>query len=274
MKFYGLSLLMLATFFIGKAYSCNFERILHSPNYEQIALQKRILNVPRPYSICVASDGKFAVIPYSHSRNFHLFYSCGKLMKIVRLPHGHRSSLVDCTFSGSHLYITGHSGKKIYKYTENGKFTDIIASGEHFLFITSCQGRLYATTESRKVVSYYNNKETHRFNVPGRPRGIVVGTDDNIYVSTYDNKVRSYAANGKLLATKTYNELRYGDGIAMDKSGNILIADLDKKLLVYSPCGQLIKRIVAGFQQPRDVDIGNDGTVMVADLTANKVYMY
>ena len=62
----------------------------------------------------------------------------------------------------------------------------------------------------------------------------------------------------------------------MDKAGNILIADHwgSSKLLVYSPCGELIKRIGAGFRLPVDVDIGNDGTVMVADLGANKVYMY
>ena len=157
------------------------------------------------------------------------------------------------------------------------KIHKVIAGGECFIFITSCQGRLYATTEhgnSRNVLSYYNDKETHRLNVPGGPRGIVVGTDDNIYVSTRNNQVRSYAANDKLIETKTYNELRHGDGIAMDRAGNILIADLDKKLLVYSPCGKLIKRIVAGFRHPFDVDIGNDGTVMVADFTANKVYMF
>ena len=278
MKFYSF-FLMLATVLIGKAYGCHFERMSHSPRYEQITQPKRILSVSRPHGICVASDGKFAAIPHNRDGNFYLFYSCGKLMKIVRLPPEHRSILLDCTFSGSNLYITGHSGRKIYKYTENGKFMKVITGGEHFLHITSCQGRLYATTErrnSRNVVSYYNDKETHRFNVPGRPHGIVVGMDDNIYVSTFNNKVLSYAVNGKLLGTKIYKEIRRGDGIAMDKAGNILIADHwgSSKLLVYSPCGELIKRIGAGFRLPVDVDIGNDGTVMVADLGANKVYMY
>ena len=269
---------MLATVFIGKAYGCNFERMSRSPRYDQIAQPKQTLSVPKPYGVCVASDGKFAVIPVN-ANAFYLYYSCGKLIKIVRLPTEHRSSLIDCTFSGSNLYITGHSGKKIYKYTENGKFVKVIASGEHFLHITSCQGRLYASTErrnSKNVVSYYNDKETHRFNVPGRPHGIVVGMDDNIYVSTFNNKVLSYAANGKLLATKTYKEIRRGDGIAMDKAGNILIADHwgSSKLLVYSPCGELIKRIGAGFRAALGVAIGNDGTVIIADYGANKVYMY
>ena len=278
MKFYGFSLLMLATVFIGKAYGCNFERISRSPRYDQIAQPKQTLSVPKPYGVCVASDGKFAVIPL-HVNAFYLYYSCGKLMKIVRLPAEHRSSLIDCTFSGSDLYITGHSGKKLYKFTENGNFLKVIVGGEHLIHITSCQGRLYVTTErrnSRNVVSYYNDKETHRFNVPGRARGIVVGMDNNIYVSTFTNKVLSFTANGKLLGAKTYKEIRRGDGMAMDKDGNILIADhtVSSKLLVYSSCGELIKRIGAGFRLPLDVDIGNDGTVIVADHFGNKVYMY
>ena len=80
----------------------------------------------------------------------------------------------------------------------------------------------------------------------------------------------------KLLGAKTYKEIRRGDGIAMDKAGNILITDYwgSSKLPVYSPCGELIKSIGAGFRLSVDVDIGNDGTVMVVDYYGNKVYMY
>ena len=276
MKFYGFFVLMLATVLVGKVYGCNFQRL---PRYKDITQPTRILSVPQAHGICVASDGKFAVVPWNTNGKFHLFYGSGRLMEIVRLPHGHRSYLGDCTFSGSNLYVTGHSTKKIYKFTENGKFLEVIASGESFLRITSRQGQLYATVyhrNSRNVVSYCNDKETHRFNVPGIPHGIVVGTDENIYVSTFNNKVLSFAANGKLLRTKTYKELGIGDGMAMDKAGNILITDRSRptELLVYSQCGELIKCIRAGFQHVIDVDIGNDGTVMAADLYACKVYMY
>ena len=271
---------MLATVFVSTAWGCNFERMYRSPRYKEITQPKRILTVPRPHGICVASDGKFAVIPYNNNGNFYLFYSCGKLMKIVRLPFGHKSRLGDCTFSGNDLYITGFRVKKIFKYSENGKFRKVINSREHAIFITSCQGRLYATgwgKNSRNVISYYNDKETHRFNVPGTLRGIVVGTDDNLHVTTWhSNKVLSYKPNGKLLAATTYKGLGYADGIAVDKAGNFLIVDYSNpnKLLVYSPCGELIKQIRPGFRRVLDVDIGNDGTVIVSDYTGNKVYMY
>ena len=62
----------------------------------------------------------------------------------------------------------------------------------------------------------------------------------------------------------------------MDTSGNLLVVDRSNpsKLLVYSPCGKLIKRIRTGFKSAIDVEIGNDGTVMVADLRTSKVYFY
>ena len=127
------------------------------------------------------------------------------------------------------------------------------------------------------MISYYNDKETHRFNVPGSPRGIVIGPDENLHVAAWhSNKVLSYKPNGKLLGAKTYKGLRYADGIAVDKAGNFLIADYSNpnKLLVYSPCGELIKQIKPGFRQVLNVDIGNDGTVIVSDYTGNEVYMY
>ena len=122
MKSYSFPLLMLATVFVSTACGCNFERMYRSPHYEDITQPKRILTVPRAHGICVASDGKFAVIPHNNNGNFYLFYSCGKLMKIVRIPSGHRSSLGDCTFSGNHLYVAGFGARNVYKYSENGNF--------------------------------------------------------------------------------------------------------------------------------------------------------
>ena len=100
----------------------------------------------------MAENGVFAVMFHVKNGFFHLYYSCGKLMKVVRLPPGY-GRMLDCTFSGNDLYLTDHGGKKIYKYSTNGKFLKVIATGEHFLFITSCHNRLYVTTETRRLIS-------------------------------------------------------------------------------------------------------------------------
>ena len=55
----------------------------------------------------------------------------------------------------------------------------------------------------------------------------------------------------------------------MDTAGNLLIADHDRgKVEVYSPCGALIKTIRTGTRYAVDVEIGNDGTVLVADVAS------
>ena len=61
----------------------------------------------------------------------------------------------------------------------------------------------------------------------------------------------------------------------MDTAGNLLIADHDRgKVEVYSPCGALIKTIRTGTRYAVDVAIGNDGTILVADHVASKVFMF
>ena len=239
-------------------------------------LRKKVFNVPNPSGICVADNGIFAVMFHVKNGFFHLYYSCGKLMKVVRLPPGY-GRMVDCTFSGSDLYLTDHGGRKIYKYTPNGKFLKVIASGEHFLFITSCHNRLFVTTETRRLISYHNDREVYRVTVPGRARGVVIDLNNRLHVSLFNNKVLIYSLEGKRIGETVYKDLRAGDGMIMDPIGNTLITDRrnPSRLLVYSPCGELIKTIrTAGYREPVDVDIGNDGTIIVADWPGNKLYLY
>ena len=61
----------------------------------------------------------------------------------------------------------------------------------------------------------------------------------------------------------------------MDTADNLLVTDHNTKVVVYSPCGEVVKTIqVAGSRQTSDVEIGNDGTVMVAAWRSSKVYLY
>ena len=102
-----------------------------------------------------------------------------------------------------------------------------------------------------------------------------MGIDGNLYVANWKRKqVYVYTPEGRRVGVTTYKELYYGDGIAMDTAGNILIADhVGNKVEVYSPCGALIKTIKGPFRAV-DVEIGNDGTVMVSDSVGNRVLMY
>ena len=274
-----LSLLTVAIVLIGittQAFACNYERMSRSPNYAKITTPKKILNIPQAHGICVAPNGNFAVV--SLNKKIHIYYSCGKLMKLIDLSkhglrHGH-----GCAFTDRSLYIADDRGKKVYELSTIGKFIRIFTTGFVFERIAACQDRIYVTKHSgRQNVYVYNTngKLIRRISVPtNHARGVIVGIDGNLYVST-KKQVYTYTPEGRQVGVTTYREIHRADGLAMDTAGNLLIADHSRgKVEVYSPCGALIKTIRTGTQHSVDVEIGNDGTVMVADYVASKVFMY
>ena len=271
-----LQFILLAGILVGGAHCCNYERMINVPSYRDIITPKEVLNVSRPYGICVADNGIFAVTFYARNGFFHLYYRCGALMQVVRLPPGH-GRMTGCAFSGSDLvYLTDRDENKIYKYSTNGTLLKIIAeNARRIIFITSCHNRLYATTESKLLVSYHNDKEVYRVTLPGYPRGVVVDQNNEIRIVLYPNKVLTYSLKGELLRETVYEGLRFGCGLAMDSAGNTLLIDRKSptRLLVYSPSEELINSIQNVFVTPIDVEIGNDGTIIVSDYY-NKVYLY
>ena len=277
-----LSLLTVAIVLIGittQAFACYYERMSRSPNYAMITTPKKTLSIPNAYGICVAPNGNFAVMSANNAKKIRIYYSCGKLMKIVDLSkHGFRQSH-DCAFTDSNLYVADYSAKKVYVLSTIGKFIRSFATGVHVRRIAACQDRLYLTTNGggQKVLVYNTNGGLiRRISVPANnARGIAVGIDGNLYVTNWQRKqVYTYTPEGRRVSVTTYNELQYADGLAMDTAGNLLIADYYKaKVEVYSPCGALIKTIRT-TRYAVDVEIGNDGTVLVADAHTQRVFMY
>ena len=278
-----LSLLTVAIVLIGittQALACNYERMSRIPNYAKITTPKKSLNVPQAHGICVAPNGNFAVISYNNAKKIRIYYSCGKLMKEVDLSkHGFQAA-TDCAFTDHSLYVADHNGKKVYELSTIGKFVKIFATGRHFIQIAACQDRLYITINSGgQNVQVYdtNGKLIRRISVPANnARGVIVGIDGNLYVSNWQRKqVYTYTPEGKQVGVTTYREVKYADGLAMDTAGNLLIASQGRGTVnVYSPCGTLIKTIRTASKSAVDVEIGNDGTVMVADSGASKVFLY
>ena len=279
MKF--LSLLTLAIVLIGittQAFACNYERMSRIPNYAKITTPKKIFNIPNAHGICVAPNGNFAVV--SLNKRIHIYYSCGKLMKEVDLSKHGLQVANDCAFTDRSLYVTDYNGRKVYELSTIGKFVRIFATGPHLLHIAACRDRIYATTYSggQNVYVYdTNGKQIRRISVPAnRARGVIVGIDGNLYVSNWERKqVYTYTPEGRQVGVTTYRGIQLADGLAMDTAGNLLIADHGRgKVEVYSPCGALIKTIRTGTRHVVDVEIGNDGTIMVADHVASKVFLY
>ena len=276
-----LSLLTVAIVLIGiatvKALECDYERMSRNPNYATITTPKKVLSISRAYGICVAPNGNFAVMSYDGYKKIHIYYSCGKLMKVVDLSKHGLSLATDCAFTDRSLYVADHRGGKVYELSQIGKFIRIFATG-HFIRMVACQDRLYITkygSGQNLFVYHTNGRLIHRSSVPGNARGVRMGIDGNLYVSNLGNQVYTYTPEGKRVSVTSYKEVKNADGLAVDTAGHLLIADYYKgKLEVYSPCGALIKTIRTGGRYAVDVEIGNDGTILVASYADSKVFMF
>ena len=106
-----------------QALACNYDRISRLPVYDNIQESKKILNIPQAHGFCVAANGDFAVIPFNSKGKFYLYHRCGNLMRVARLPNGY---VHDCEFVQRKLYIVDVYGRKIYKYSANGNFLQVI----------------------------------------------------------------------------------------------------------------------------------------------------
>ena len=272
-----LPLLAVVIVLTTRAFACNYDRINRDPNYAEISKPKSTLKVPGPHGICVAPNGDIAVVSYFKGNKVHIYYSCGKMMKAVDLTKYGYQSGTDCTFMNNFLYVIDYNGKNVFKLSMTGEFVKVFHRSERFIRVTSCKNELFFTKNAggkNVVVFDGNGKRLRSFSVPGSARGIIVGIDGYLYVSNVAKQVYKYTKQGKQVGVTNYN-VQHDDGLAMDSAGHLLIADyLGRKVVVYSPCGGLIKTIQVHSKAVPDVEIGNDGTVIVADYGGNKVLLY
>ena len=278
-----LSLLTVAIVLIGittQAFACYYERMSRSPNYAKITTPKKTLNIPNAHGICVAPNGNFAVVSWNNAKKIYIYYSCGKLMKEIDLSKHGFQKCSGCAFTNRRLYVADNTGRKVYELSTLGKLIRIFATGQNFIYIAACKDRLYITKHGagqNLFVYDTNGRLIRRISVPANAaRGVIVGIDGNLLVSNWQRKqVYVYTPEGRRVGVTTYKEIHIADGLAMDTAGNLLIADHDRgKVEVYSPCGALIKTIRTGTRYAVDVAIGNDGTILVADYRASKVFMF
>ena len=270
-----LFLLAVAIVLTTQVFACNYDRMSRTPDYAKLTTPRKVLNVPNAHGICIAPNGNFAVTSWNADSKIYLYYACGKLMKVVDLrkhASGYKYS-GDCAFTESNLYVTSGSNNQVYELSSNGEFIRVFASGPNYFHIAICRNRFYFTTHlsNANFFIYDNNGKLLRSQrIPGRTYGVVVGMDDRVYVSTL-NKVYTYTLEGKLISSKPM----VADGLGMDNAGHLLVTDRKSSVAVYSPCGKVVKTInTGGNGLTCDVEIGNDGTVLVAAYRSSKIYMY
>ena len=245
------------------------------PNYATVNVTqpKRVIPVPQPHRICVAQNGRFAVISFNSKNKFRIFDPQGDLIRTAVLPPG--SQPRQCSFGASAIYISDLGSKRLLKYTINGDYLTSISDDVFFYDqMVWCKGYLFVTIPPLKVVAvFYNDKEIERFNITNGKGGLSFDRYGNLYIADQPKKIQVHNSRGKEIKTLTFKEVGIIGGFVVDYGNSYVIADymMPANVLVYSPFGVLVKRLDI-FSS--DVAIGVDGTLLITSMVSNKVLLF
>ena len=203
--------------------------------------------IPAVYGVCVdLYTGNFVAVALAGLPSFHIFTESGVKLKEVPYPtpYGVKG---DCVYTKDNIYITDVTFKKILMYTSDGTFQGDFAIGAAFFRMTYGGDYLYATVLATKFVHVYNIN-THAkelvFEITSPTiRGIAMDTKKNLHITTLSKVVEKYTFDGHKIGQISYPDLIYGDGIAIDGSDNIIIADHASRILVYDQTNFLKKKL-------------------------------
>ena len=203
--------------------------------------------IPAVYGVCVnLHTGNFVAVGLAVLPSFYIYSESG--VKIKKVPYPAPNGVKgDCVFTKDNIYITDVTFNKILKYTADGTPQGEFAIGAKFFRLTYGGDYLYATILATKLVHVYNMKTHAReltFEITSPIiRGIAMDTKKILHITTLSKVVEKYTFDGHKIGQIAYPDLIYGDGIAIDGSDNIIIADHASKVVIYNQNNILIKRL-------------------------------
>lgn len=121
--------------------------------------------------------------------------------------------------------------------------------------------------------------------IPGwQPAGITFDANGNVLITDMSGpapRIELFDPTGNLLRTfGEQDQLSFPNGVAVDKRGNVYVADSNNgRLLVYAPDGALVSQVGRGVGTgklglPRGLSIDDEGRVQVCDATAQGVHVF
>lgn len=158
--------------------------------------------------------------------------------------------------NGDVFVADGHQNNRIVKFTPDGRFIKAwgkkgAAPGEfdlpHTIFFDS-RGRLLVGDRSNKRIQIFDQdgKFLDQWTQFGSPSGIFIDRDDTLYVVDYNDRKRLFIGSARDGSIKhEINNLTLAEGVAVDKTGAIFVAETvkgatDSGLVT----GEMVRKIV------------------------------
>ena len=272
-----ITVLVYSAIFIGVVTACGI------PAYVDIEAEQptKILSVAKAHGICVQSgSGKFIVVSSKTRPSLYLYDNNAVLMKTVAGPV-EAKGFSYCVYSSSSIFITDPIGRQIFKYDEDGENPRVLVEGKAFFGIVMGGTALFISELDSSVIYLHDNgpgKLRKMIEAGGRVCGMAFDSNGYLHCAMVNtNEVKIFdPEQGKFMKRFVHMEASSLTGLVMDGCGNTVLSDSGEpsQVLTYSPKANLIKRLAGGLYK-RVVDIGiSQGSLIVSDFEADKVYFY
>ena len=187
------------------------------------------------------------------------------------------------------VYFSDSGLKRIARVDRNGRVNEIVRLPRPFGIAFNARGQLFVSDEERGQVLRIDTAGV----VPvasglASPQGIAVDGSGNIYVAEFGRNVvrmvssdgisRIVAGNGEAFfsgdgGSARSAALNYPHGIALDRAGNLWIADTENNRVRKVSPGGKIATVASGLARPLGVAIDEAGNAYVADTNGHRVLM-
>ena len=236
---------------------------------------KTITGIIHPHYISISDNGEVFISGWGDGY-VHKFDKYGNFQKKFAIPNG---GPIGVYVKGNQVYVACFKANKIYKYSIDGVFMDVIINQSQPIGLAvDNDDKLYVSERITGKVHVYNSNGTKSHVITGigtYPRKIQFDSDENIYVNTHFKGVYIITKSGQHLSRIITNGIEFGDGLYVDCYDNIYVADRSNtsEVYLYGKNGKP-KKIIKGFTGAADVAIAPDGTMWITDFNNHKVYLY
>ncbi|MFH1897339.1 MAG: Ig-like domain-containing protein [Candidatus Desantisbacteria bacterium] len=255
-----------------------------------------------PKGVAVDANGNIFVADTNNHR-IQKFDSSGKpLLRWGSLGtmSGQFDSPADVAVDGSgYVYVLDTGNNRVQKFSENGVFVTYWGSeGNGNGQFRSPQG-IAVGTDSYVYVIDTNNNRVQRFNNSGgfdrawgdssgplvqgkflSPQGIAVFAGSVYVADTYHNAIQRFTTTGTFTSMWGTTTLSGPDGIVVDSSGNIYVANNNHRIVKFDSTGSFTLTwgsegtSTGYFTSPTGIAIDPSGNIYVADTDNHRIQAF